>query len=69
MAQISSMVSVATNVGTSRVIAGKGITNPTAEPGLDPESEKRMRRAIVKTALDALKEDVTKTKVYETVAY
>jgi glycine/betaine/sarcosine/D-proline reductase family selenoprotein B len=53
--QISTMTPVALMVGSTRVVLGHGIVHPLGDVDLDPETEKKLRRAIVEKALEALK--------------
>jgi glycine reductase len=53
-AHISTMTPIAMMVGSNRVIPGGGIVHPAGNADLDPESEKALRRDMVKKALEAL---------------
>lgn len=55
-AHVCSVTPVAEMVGSNRIVPVTNITHPLGVPTLDAESEKEMRRAIVKKALQALKE-------------
>ena len=62
---ITSMVTLATNTGTNRIIAGVNIPHPCGDPDLSPEADRALRQEIVKTALDALQRDVDGPTVFE----
>ncbi len=57
-AQISTMTPIALMVGSNRIIPGFGIIHPVGNADLAPQEEKRLRRAIVEKALEALKTEV-----------
>jgi len=66
--QISTMTPIAIMVGSNRVIPGGGIIHPAGNADLDPEEEKRLRRAIVEKALEAITADIKEQVLYERVA-
>jgi glycine reductase len=66
--QISTMTPIAIMVGSNRVIPGGGIIHPVGNADLDPEEEKRLRRAIVEKAIEAIKADIKEQVLYERVA-
>lgn len=51
-------------VGVPRIVRGYGIPFPTGNPFLKPEEEKRIRRAIIDKALEALQTTPTKPTVF-----
>ncbi len=57
-AQVSTMTPVALMVGSNRIIPGSGIVHPVGNVDLEPEEEKRLRRSIIKGALEALQTEV-----------
>jgi glycine reductase len=65
VAQICTMVSIATEVGSRRMVPSGGIITPTGSPDLAPEAEKEFRRRVVTKALHALPEAADGQKVYE----
>lgn len=65
VAQICTMVPVATEVGARRMVPSGGIITPTGSPELAPEAEKDFRRRVVAKALQALPEAIEGQKVYE----
>jgi len=62
---VSAMFPLAEQVGASRIVKGVKIPHPCGDPGLPPEVDARLRRDIVKTALEALAADVDETTVFE----
>lgn len=64
MAQVSAMYPLAEQVGASRIVKGVQIPHPLGDPALPPESDTRMRRAIVETALRALETEVHAPTVF-----
>ena len=62
--QISTMTPIALMVGSNRVIPGAGIVHPVGNIDLDTESEKQLRKDIVKKALEALAENVEEQTLF-----
>ena len=58
VAYITSMVSLAKQMGAKRIIQGVSIPHPCGDPSLPEESDRAVRREIVKCALDALQAKV-----------
>ena len=56
---ITAMVMVAQQAKASRIIRGVKIPHPCGDPSLPEESDRFLRREIVKTALRALETDVS----------
>lgn len=52
-------------IGSIRIIRGAGIVHPVGNPGLDPKTEKALRRAIVEKALEAIMTDLKEAKIFE----
>ena len=65
VSMVSAMYPLAEQVGASRIIRGVRIPHPCGDPNLPPEADARLRQTIVKTALDALKTDVTGPTLFE----
>ena len=65
VAQICTMIPVATEVGSRRMVPSGGIITPTGSPDLSPEAEREFRRRVVVKALEALPEAIEGQKVYE----
>jgi len=51
-------------VGSNRVITGSGIVHPVGDDDLDPVTEKRLRRAIVEIALEALQTELKEQELF-----
>ena len=64
-AQISTMTPIAFMVGSNRIIPGYGILHPASDVSLDPEEEKRSRRAIVERALEAIQAELEEQKLFD----
>ena len=62
------MTPIAIMVGSNRVLPGGGIIHPVGNADLDPQEEKRLRRAIVEKALEAITADIKEQVLYERVA-
>ncbi len=58
VAYITSMVSLAKQMGAKRIIQGVSIPNPCGDPSLPEEADQALRREIVKCALEALQAKV-----------
>jgi betaine reductase len=67
-ALVTAMVSVATGVGASRIIASGRIPHTLGNPELPPEREREWRKEAVKVALRALATPVTGATVFEAPA-
>lgn len=52
--QISALDALARSVGSNRIVRGKAITSVVGDPELSPEEERRFRKRLVRTALEAL---------------
>ena len=52
-------------VGSNRVVGAAKIVNPLGNAELKPEEERKLRRAIVEKALEALQADVEEHTVFE----
>jgi glycine reductase complex component B subunit gamma len=62
---ISSLVSIAQNVGANRIVPGLGIPHPLADPSLKPEEQKKIRKALVERALTALASPISGQKIFQ----
>lgn len=62
---VTAMVSVATGVGASRIVASGRIPHTLGNPTLPPEREREWRKAAVKVALKALCTPVEGSTVFE----
>jgi glycine reductase len=61
---ISAMFPLAEQVGASRIVKGVKIPHPCGDPSLPPEVDEKLRKSIVKTALEALGEEIEKSTVF-----
>jgi betaine reductase len=61
---ISSLVSIAENVGANRIVPGLGIPHPLGDPRLGHEEQKEARRALVEMALTALASPISGQKIF-----
>lgn len=64
VAQVSAMYPLAEQVGASRIVKGVQIPHPLGDPALPPETDKRLRRAIVEAALKALETEVHEPTIF-----
>lgn len=64
-ALVTAMVSVATSVGASRIVASGRIPHTLGNPALPPERERAWRKEAVKVALKAVSTPVEKTTIFE----
>ncbi len=58
------MTPVASLVGSNRIVPGNGIVHPLGDAHKDFESERKLRRRIVETALTSIQEDLKDQKIY-----
>jgi betaine reductase len=56
--QISALDALARSVGSNRLVRGKAITSVVGDPSLSRDEERRLRKHIVQTALEALRTPV-----------
>jgi glycine reductase complex component B subunit gamma len=63
--QITTMTPVAMMVGSNRVVPGGGIVHPVGNAELDLPEEKRLRRALVNKALEAIEFNLEEQKLFE----
>jgi betaine reductase len=52
-------------VGSNRIVAGSKIVNPLGNAELEPKSEKELRRAILRRALEALQKEVSEQTTFD----
>jgi glycine/betaine/sarcosine/D-proline reductase family selenoprotein B len=52
-------------VGSNRIVAGSKIVNPLGNADLEAKSEKGLRRAILRTALEALQREVKEQTLFD----
>ncbi len=65
--QITTMTPIALMIGSNRIIPGAGIMHPVGNAELEPSEEKRLRRAIVRQALEALEARIQGQQLFERV--
>ena len=51
---ITTLISVARNVGANRIVPGTGVPHVVGDPQLEPAQETALRRKLVERALEAL---------------
>jgi betaine reductase len=56
--QISALDALARSVGSNRLVRGKAITSVVGDPSLSRDEERRLRKRLVQTALEALRTPV-----------
>jgi len=61
------MTPIALMVGSNRVIPGAGIVHPVGNADLDPREEKRLRKVIVRRALEAIQTELGGQKLFQWV--
>ena len=66
--QITTMTPIALMIGSNRIIPGAGIMHPVGNAELEPEEEHRLRRAIVRQALNALDMEIQSQQLFERIA-
>jgi len=54
-------------IGSNRIVPGAGIIHPVGNAELQPSEEKRLRRAIVRQAVEALETAVQGQQLFERV--
>jgi len=50
-------------VGSNRIVRGKAITSVVGDPDLSPDEERRFRKRLLRTALDALQTPVEESLI------
>ena len=65
VAQICTMIPVALEVGSIRLVPSGGIISPTGNPSLSEPEEKAFRRQVVLKALHSLEDPVQGQTVYD----
>ena len=63
--QICTIVPIAQTVGANRIVKAVAIPHPVGSPGLEPEAEHALRRAIVLRAVEALGTQIKDQTVFE----
>jgi betaine reductase len=62
---MATITTISESVGARRIVPTIAIPFPVGNPELDPESEYKLRRTLVKTALDALATEISETTHFE----
>jgi glycine reductase complex component B subunit gamma len=62
---VTALPTIASMVGTNRVLRGVSITHPTGDPALSVGDELELRRHMVSRALDMLSTEVSGRTVWE----
>jgi glycine reductase len=66
-AHITAISLLSKQTGANRVIAGDQIPYPCGDPNLPEESDRAVRKEIVKTALTALQKDIIEPTIFKPV--
>jgi glycine reductase complex component B subunit gamma len=61
---VSALSQLAQQVGASRVVVGRKIPNPCGDPYLPPALDRKIRKEIVLTALEALQKPVSEPTIF-----
>ena len=64
---VCTVTPISLTVGANRIVPAIAIPHPLGNPALPAEEEKKIRRKIIQTALDALAAEVDKQTVFEVV--
>jgi glycine reductase len=62
---VTSLASIALKVGANRVVRGTRFSHPCGQPGLTSADEHAWRVGLVRTAVAALRTDVSEPTVFE----
>lgn len=62
---MSTITTISESVGANRIVPTVAIPYPVGNPSLGPENEHKLRRALVKKALDALATEITEITHFE----
>ena len=62
---ICTVTPISLTVGANRIVPAIAIPHPLANPALDKEEEKALRRSIIEKALKALTTEVDGQKVFD----
>ena len=64
VAAITAISLLAKQTGASRTVAGVKVPNPCGDPDLPEESDRALRRELIKCALSALQTDVSEPTIF-----
>ncbi len=62
---IVTVVPISLTVGANRIVPAVAIPHPLGNPALNEVEEKKLRRSIVETSLEALSTEVTDQTVFQ----
>ena len=65
MVVITAMTLLAKQIGANRIVSGIKIPHPCGDPTFPEESDRAVRREIVRRALDALQKSVEGPTIFE----
>ena len=64
VALITAMTMVAKQIGANRIITGTKIPHPCGDPNMTVDNDKKLRREIIRCALDALQTDIKQPTIF-----
>jgi len=64
VAYVTTLTTLAEEIRANRIVAGVRIPHPMGNPGLTPETERNLREAVTRRALEVLTERVDGPKVF-----
>jgi len=64
---VCTVTPISLTVGANRIVPAIAIPHPLGNPALPAEEEKKIRRKIIQTALDALAAEVDKQTIFGVV--
>lgn len=64
VAHVCSITTISQTVGANRIVPAVAIPHPLGNPNLPPAEEKKLRRTLVKKALDALTTPIREQTVF-----
>ena len=62
---VCTVTPISMTVGANRIVPAVAIPHPLGNPSLTPEDEKKLRRKILTTALEALSTEVEGQTIFE----
>jgi glycine reductase complex component B subunit gamma len=62
---VTSIPSIALNIGANRIVVGRSITHPLGDPSLEKGDEVEVRERIVRHALELVATDVEEQTVVD----
>ncbi len=61
---VCTIIPISQTVGANRIVPAVAIPHPLGDPAVSEKEEKRLRRALVEKALNALTTDIEDQKVF-----